>query len=370
MRKNIIKLLSLALALVLTMGSQPAFASSKDSLPVGLSLQEGYYNVDGNIIIYINWDAFAEYYYDLAQQGGTSRTPVLNSLIAEGVHFTDMNSGLPSITNPMQTAILSGAWPETTMNPYRYYNPVQDKVIGFARENEAENMAQAMVRQGFRVASVNQFVLESREEANVYHGKKYYDKGCAVGNKQAAYFTSGDNGLDRFDGMIALIKGEPVGTGANRMQLDKLPNFIAGYMDDLDALGHNETAAGYDGVAQATTEQGRRDNVLNRLELLDAKLGELVAACKATGLYDRMTFVLGTDHGMHPFGSQNGGTDDYTVSKLQGIYDIISEHGVKYEYVAAGKVPLSSTQLVIVSAGLQLQFTLKDSTVPQATMDA
>ena len=64
---------------------------------------------------------------------------------------------------------------------------------------------------------------------------------------------------------------------------------------------------------------------------MDEKLGELINAAKAKGIYDQLTFFLTTDHGMTPF---------------SGLSKLIIEHDLntfnsKYvlERVQPGKKP-------------------------------
>lgn len=253
--------------------------------------------------VYINWDGFAKYYYDLANADGANGTPVLNSLMGNGVMFTNAYTGIPSITNPMQVSMLSGAWPASTGNCNRYYDKATNTVIQFARENKAENIAEAALRQGLKTASVNQFMLQDRATVTGDPNKPYIDAG-------GAYDA-------RFDAAIKLIKGDEVGEGAAKVQLDEIPRFIALYMDDLDGIGHNETAT-Y-GVPVVSTEAERKAAILERLRLMDAKLGEFIQACKDRGIYKSMAFVLATDHGMAPFGQQVTEVDVYTYSKLPDL---------------------------------------------------
>lgn len=294
-----------------------------------------------NYVVYINWDGFAWYYYELANEGDTTRTPVLNEIINKGVLFTDAFTGIPSITNAMQPAIVSGAWPATTGNAYRYYDKAANTVIQFARENNAETIAEAAVRQGLKVASVNQFALE--------------DRGTTIGDPARPYIQAdGDEGgISRFDTAIRMIKGEPAGNETTRIELVDIPRFIALYMDDLDGLGHNEEET-Y-GIPTASTEEGRLQNVLDRLEIFDAKLGEFIQACKDSGIYDNMTFVLTTDHGMAPFGQQGAEPDDYGKSSLPDLYTTLQGLGYTVQVLGGGQSPGAGTDIVLVDVGLEVQ---------------
>lgn len=303
--------------------------------------------VDPNEVymVYINWDGFAKYYYDLANTGGVDGTPVLNSLVKEGVLFDDAYTGIPSITNPMQASIVSGAWPATTGNCYRYYDKNSNTVIQFAREDNAETISEAANRQGLKTASVNQFALQ--------------DRGNVTGNPDKPYIDVGGDYSMRFDAAIKLVKGETIGEGAGQVQLDEIPRFMALYMDDLDGIGHNEENT-Y-GVPTVSTEAERKASVIARLKLMDAKLGEFIQACKDRGIYDNMAFVLTTDHGMAPFGQQGTEVDDYTYSKLPDLISMLDSLGYKAEVLFAGQQPAVDTDIVIVCVGLQAQLSFTGS---------
>ena len=302
-------------------------------------------NPDDVYTVYINWDGFAKYYYDLANANGVNGTPVLNSLMRKGVMFTDAYTGIPSITNPMQASILSGAWPASTGNCYRYFDKGMNTVIQFARENKAETIAEAVWRQGLKTASVNQFMLQ--------------DRGAVTGDPNKPYIDAGGAYDARFDAAMKLIKGEEVGEGAAKVQLDEIPRFMALYMDDLDGLGHNE-AATY-GVPVVSNEADRKAAVLERLKLMDAKLGDFIQACKDRGIYENMAFVLTTDHGMAPFGQQGTEVDEYTYSKLPDVISTLDGLGYKAEVLFEGQQPAANTKIAIVCVGLQAQLSFTGS---------
>jgi len=304
-------------------------------------------------VVYINWDGFAWYYYELANRNDVSKTPVIDSLIKQGVLFINAYTGIPSITNPMQSAIVSGAWPAATGNCYKYYDKEKKMVIQFRRDNKAENIAEAAVRQGLSIASIHQFILENR--------------GTKAGDPRRPYIQVGSH-TDyeaRFNAAIKLIKGEPVGRGSCRVKLEKTPGFIAIYMDDLDGIGHNGRLTCR--LVSAPTEVKRLKNVVNRLQQMDRKLGEFIQACKDMGIYESMSFILTSDHGMAPFGQQGRRSDDYGISKLPDLVNSIRRLGYNTEVLSGGEKPKKDTRIVIVTAGLEVQlsftgdYTYKDT---------
>lgn len=297
-------------------------------------------NTDRNYVVYINWDGFAWYYYELANKDGADRTPVINSLIKNGVLFTDAHTGIPSITNPMQTAVVTGAWPDVTGNCYRYFDKKQNVVIQFGRENKAETIAEAAVRQGLKIASVQQFILQ--------------DRGVIEGDRNRPYiqYENADYSK-RFDTAVKLLKGETVGNGSQEVQINEIPQFLAIYMDDLDGIGHNDGIT-Y-GMFPVSTEKDRQEAILKRLEKMDQKLGEFLDACKKIGLYDKMTLVLTSDHGMAPFGQQGKEDDGYGYSKLPDLVNAIKSAGYKVETLNKNENAEPDTDIVLVTVGLEVQ---------------
>lgn len=301
---------------------------------------------DGNIVVYINWDGFANYYIDLAEEEG--RIPTLSNIKNnEGVYFSNAKTGIPSITNPMQAAIASGTTSKYTGNSYRYFNKKENMIIQEtpSRKNESETMAESVVRQGLNAISINQFAFE--------------DRGTAIGDEVNPYVNPdvGENGysdaIARFDTAIDLVKNLKAGN----IKLDAVPRFIALYMDDLDGIGHNEEET-Y-GSKLAKTENERVKNVVDRLELMDKKLGEFTEACKESGIYEKMSFVLTADHGMANFGLQKSINDDSYKSKLGDLINTIESlgDGYKCEFLHPSQTqsPSKGTDIAIVTVGLQAQ---------------
>lgn len=301
---------------------------------------------DGNIAVYINWDGFANYYIDLAEKEG--KIPTLSNIKNnEGVYFSNAKTGIPSITNPMQAAIASGTTSKYTGNSYRYFDKEKNVIVQEtpSRKNESETMAESVVRQGLNAISINQFAFE--------------DRGTVIGDELNPYVNSdiGENGcsdaIARFDTAIELIKNLRAGD----IKLDAVPRFIALYMDDLDGIGHNEVET-Y-GSKLAKTEDERIKNVVDRLELMDKKLGEFIEACKEAGIYEKMSFVLTADHGMANFGLQNSTNDDSYKSKLEDLINTIEGLGDGYEceflHPSQIQSPSEGTDIAIVTVGLQAQ---------------
>lgn len=101
-------------------------------------------------LVYINIDGFSFSYLERLKRKG--KAGGFQRLQNDGFLFTGLRSGLVSITNPMQSAILCGAWSEKTHNFYQHYDLNEGRVIKHKRTFCAENAAQALLRTGHTVA--------------------------------------------------------------------------------------------------------------------------------------------------------------------------------------------------------------------------
>ena len=304
-------------------------------------------------VIYINLDGFGKYYYDVAKE--RNLVPTLQSILGEGVVFTNLKTLSPSITNPCQAMIISGASSSKTGNVYRYYDKTLNLVVQQARENSADTLYHSVIRNNVSAATIHHFPAES-----VF----------TLTNKDALYIKTPDgvisNAMARFDQAIKLIKKETITNGNILTDIEEIPRFISIYCDDLDALGHNESA--YDGFSIAKSESARVDNVVARLAEIDSKLAELIEACKYAGIYDKTTFFLTTDHGMQGFGAETNSildiwTSEYTKTKWPELKEKLASISSEYvfEYVAQNKSPKSTTTVIGCGSGLQMPLTFTRS---------
>ncbi len=237
-------------------------------------------------IIYINLDGFSYSYYLEAKKQG--KTAIFDEFASNGFLFSNLNCGIVSITNPMQAAILSGAWSHKTHNFYQHYDPIKRQVIKHYRRNDAENIAEAYIRNGLSAISIHQFMLE--------------DNPCILGVKDRAYFRTlsmPSNYLDRLNILDKIILRQPVISGDQYIVYDELPAFIAVYIDDLDAIGHNSQE--YEKIPIRNSFSERQNDILYRLEQIQRKLKESVELCKLTRKNDDIVFLITSDHGMTRF---------------------------------------------------------------------
>ena len=314
---------------------------------------------DDSYVVYFNFDGFARYYFDAYLADETlSVNSTLKKLMGEGTFFENLQNALPSITNPCQNQILSGATSAVTKNVYRYYSKSLNMVIQQERENSSKILPQVTVENGISTASVAHYLAEPylsySDPTKLYVTTDSTNPAVAGTGLEGSY-------LDRFDQLIKLVKGETLKTGGKTVTVTELPRFIVFYADDLDAIGHNESD--HYGVTRAETEEERMQNVLARLKLMDDKLGEFIEACKEKGIYDKMTFFLTTDHGMAPFGTQSANdAENYELSKFGDLCTDIKKFNNTFnvEMVAPNQSPSKTTNVVAVGANLNVQLTFID----------
>jgi len=281
--------------------------------------------------LYINLDGFAGYYFDLIQERQRV-LPALSFLIQEGTYFENIHTGIPSITFPMQSAIVSGAYSGKTGNCYQYLNRENNTVILCKRLNRAQTVAQVLKEQQIPCLSIQQFALEG--------------KGCSLDDPQYLYVQPGGDYAVRFDLLDRLIEENRITCNGSCYRFDMLPGALFLYLDDLDTIGHNP--APY----RAGTESGRVQNVIDRLKKIDTRLFHTLSLLKQKGLYDRMTILLTTDHGMIPFTGESRIDDLIRELHLLGF--------ARVSVCSAGEQVSEDWDVLLTSHGIQCQLYVKD----------
>ncbi|MGE5592456.1 MAG: alkaline phosphatase family protein [Betaproteobacteria bacterium] len=292
---------------------------------------EGASDALADYVIYINWDGFAYDYYVWANAPGGPGTPVLNFLASRGVLFTAARNGFPSITNPMQTSIVTGAWPATHGNTYRYYDPADNLVKQTGRDNAAETIAEAVEASGMSCASVQQFTLDGR--------------GTYARDPSHLYLQPGGPWRARVAEAVKLLRKEAASTRDGPVVVPEIPRFLAIYADDLDAAGHNSGIA-Y-GLSLVFNYAAWKAKMVRQLAAMDRDLGSLVDALMDLGIFDRTAIVLTADHGMSPVSGK---------SSLPDLLATLTRLGYTCELLAPGERAADDTDVVLVSAGLAVQF--------------
>lgn len=236
-------------------------------------------------LIYINIDGFSYSYLDLLRRMG--RSAELDELISEALLLENLSSGLISITNPMQGAILAGAWSDRTQNIYQHYDPDSGEVVKHRRTLAAENVGQLFHRHGDTVVSIHQFMLAGNP--------------CEYGDKNATYVTvprQPSNAFDRLQLLEDLLRRNTVLSGETSITYPELPDFIAVYIDDIDSLGHNND---YENYPRRRLFAERQLDIAERLQLILRRILELYRLSRSGKDGARIIWLITTDHGMTPF---------------------------------------------------------------------
>lgn len=224
-------------------------------------------------LLYMNFDGFADYYW----KGHEDRFPNITALACDSICFSSCYSCIPSITVPMQTAIVTGAKSGITGNCWQYFDRKLGKTVQTGRFNRAETIAELYGRLGLRVLSIQQFAVENH--------------GCSRDDFDHLYVQPEKSYSERFDVLIDYIRTREIGDKS----FSELHDAILFYIDDLDTDGHNHHEP------FVATEDERVEKVRRKLELIDGRVGELITAMKETGIWDSTTILLTADHGMVGF---------------------------------------------------------------------
>lgn len=309
-------------------------------------------------VLYINWDGFAYKWYEMVNEAYAG-TPNLNALLADGTLLTRSETGVPSITGAMQQCIASGVWPADTGNYNKYYNLQDNRVVAFGRHNPLENVAEAALRRGLSVASVNAWYFENQ--------------GTFEGSAEAPYIQAGlpSNFGQRVDALVKVIRGEPVVTGGRTLTFDSPPRLLSVYADDIDTVGHNVKVT-YEGLRVAETRGEWYDNLARTIMYMDADLGRLIAALNERGVYERTAIVLTSDHGMVQHGAafREEAISAYPPEAFTSLPDLaetialagMDAIGRRYRVEVlheAGAQAGEETEIVVVPVALQAQLTFR-----------
>ncbi|MGB9856840.1 MAG: alkaline phosphatase family protein [Dictyoglomaceae bacterium] len=302
-------------------------------------LSLGYTGEKAEYLVYIIWDAFRYDYYIWANQSPYLGTPVINELLKNGVLFTNVYTGIPSITNPMQATLVTGAWPRTTGNIYRYYDKDLNIIKQMGRDNLAETLAEAAARQELKVASVQQFMV--------------LDRGTSYTDPSHLYIQPGGDFQNRVNEAIKIWTGKPIDAAGARITFDGKPDLMFIYADDLDGIGHNE-APTY-GLPCASTEEERIANCVKRLIQMDKWLGTLIQTLKDLGIYEKTNFVIASDHGMTPYSGYSSLPQLVNTLKdaLKDLGYSVTNNSI--QVLSTNQSPAPDNKLVIVTVGLQAQ---------------
>ncbi|MEG0854288.1 MAG: alkaline phosphatase family protein [Angelakisella sp.] len=269
-------------------------------------------------LIYINLDGFGRYYYD--SMPDKTLLPGLSRLMSMGVSFNNAQTGIPSITFPMQCAIVSGGYSNATGNCFAYLDREKGQMVQQRRYNKAQTAAELMAEQGLRTLSIQQFACE--------------DKGCTRSDPNHLYIQPGGNCHDRFPILLNLLQSK---SG------EELPDAIFLYLDDLDSIGHNPL------FCYADSEDKRIANVQKRLCEIDRYLVQMLDIMERRRLLDNTYILLTADHGMV----------SYRGSKIEELCHALYEYGFRSvrtvpDHTAVGSMP----EVLLTGHSIQCQLYL------------
>lgn len=229
-------------------------------------------------LIYINLDGLGQYYLDTFDNKEKD-LPTIFQLMKEGVSFESAYTGIPSITFPMQCAIVSGTYSTGTGNCYKYLDRQTAEIVLQGRYNRAETIGDILKRQGIPMVSIQQFALKG--------------KGCNEDDQNALYIEPSGDYKKRFDILEHLIKSREIVTPNKVYRYEEIPKAIFVYIDDLDTIGHNK--------ANHILESRRVEAVRQHIMEIDKALGKVIKALKEKRIYEQTTLLITSDHGMISF---------------------------------------------------------------------
>lgn len=290
------------------------------------------------MLLYVNWDGFSYDWYKMARENGG--TPNLDRMAQEGAILSAHHAGIPAITNPMQQTLVAGAWPEKTGNCYVYFDKALGRAIPTLRKNNCENICEAALRQGKTCASV--------------HGWYFENRGCVSGDASRPYIQ---NNLPNFETRAALLldylAGKPVPSGDTTVTMDKRPDFLAIYADDIDSVCHNGRRLPYAELSRARTLNEWYGNLTYAVRRMDKALGRLLALPDTT-------IALAADHGGMPFHTaMNGvGEDEAKKSQSAPLIDAIKRAGLDlFVLERPDDTPPKEAEAVLLLMGTQALLT-------------
>ncbi|MEV0381115.1 alkaline phosphatase family protein [Nonomuraea sp. NPDC050643] len=254
-------------------------------------------------VIVVDWDGFDPRYL------GRVATPTLDRLAARGA-LAVAEATFHTVSNPCRASMSTGAYPEVHGNVAYVYDPVSGRAQGQSRFLAAETIAEALAAGGRTVASVQWYMIQD-------HGVRY-------GDPEHLYVQPGGAFGQRVDVAIDILNRRPVESNGQWVTVPKIPDLLAVYSSDLDALGHDE-GPDSPGIGPLLAEH-------------DRQLGRLVRATEDAGIHADTAFLLTGDHGMTA----------WNRTLLPRVVDAVAALGHTVEVVPAGGAPASGTEVVIV----------------------
>ncbi|MFW5419508.1 alkaline phosphatase family protein [Nocardiopsis sp. CNT-189] len=258
-------------------------------------------------VILVDWDGVDPCYLDLHLAG---RMPALHALAGQGVRAVASGT-YKAVSNPNRAGLATGARPAVHLNTAYVLDPGTGKARGQNRAVHAETLFQALRRQGRTLLSAGWYIVEG--------------KGADRGDPEALY-VQGETWRENVDAVVAALLGEPVKADGGPVRLPRVPDLIAAYAADADAIGHKEGPSS--------------PRIPAALSELDAGLGRIAAAVRRAGLERRASFVFVSDHGM----------TGYTESLEPAVLGALSDAGFSAQRLHSGQAPDPGTEVVLTAS--------------------
>ena len=254
-------------------------------------------------VFLIDWDGFDPGYI------GRVPTPTLSDLASQG-SLSVATSSFQTTSNPARASMSTGAFPEVHGNSAYYYFEKGEIAVGQSRFLAAETIAETLASEGMTLASVQWYMVHG-------HGADY-------GDPEHLHVEPGGPCSRKFDTAIDILHRRPVDSDGQAVTVPRIPDFVAIYCKDLDALGHEEGA--------------ESPNLGPLLRDMDGQLGRLVGTTKELGIYEDSTFLLTSDHGM----------TTWNRSLLPQIVTAVTAAGYRPEIVPVGQSATPTAEVIIV----------------------
>ncbi|MGH9022953.1 MAG: alkaline phosphatase family protein [Acidimicrobiia bacterium] len=259
-------------------------------------------------VVLVDWDGFDPDFLSRAP------TPNLDALAARGT-LAVARSVFPSVSNPARASMATGAFPEDHGNFAYYYDAQASRAVGQTRFLAVETLAEAVASEGGRVASVQWYIVHG-------HGTSY-------GDPAHLYVAPGGACARRIDVAVDILRKRPVNSGGDTVRVPVIPDLLAVYCDDLDALAHREGTES-PGIGPLLAE-------------MDRQLGRIVETIRQVGIEERATIVLTSDHGLTSW--------DRTL--LPQVLVALAVAGYRAEFVPVGGFASPGTEVIIVPNGVR-----------------
>ena len=253
-------------------------------------------------VILVDWDGFDPAYLD------RTPTPNIDALAARG-SLSTAKSTFQTLSNPARASMSTGAYPEVHGNASYYYDGKTGEAIGETRFLAAETIAEVLAAAGKTAVSVQWYMVE--------------DHGTSAGDPDHLYVQPDGPFQSRVDAAVEVLNRRPVSSGGRMVTVPKVPDFLAVYGSDLDALGSRE---GPDSP-----------NIGPLLAEMDRQLGRIVQAARDAGIYEKTAFILTSDHGMTTWNRS-----------LLDEAGRLTATGYRVEVVPVGRSAAPDTEVILV----------------------